>query len=54
MTDPITSGLLIAAAAGVVGMFLRIEHRLTKVETTVTHIKEHMTECQPPSDLDTK
>ena len=53
MTDPITSGLLIAAAAGVVGMFLRIEHRLTKVETTVTHIKEHMNKCPPPLDTDT-
>ena len=54
MTDPITTGLLITAAAGIIGMFLRIEHRLTKVETTVTHIKEHMTGCQPPLDLDTK
>lgn len=53
MTDPLSTGLLIAAAAGVVGMFLRIEHRLTKVETTVHFIKENMTACQPPSDNDT-
>ena len=53
MTDPITAGLLIAAAVGVIGMFIRIEHRLTKVETTVHFIKENMTGCQPPLDNDT-
>ena len=53
MTDPITSGLLIAAAAGIVGMFLRIEHRLTKVETTLTYIQENITQCQPPSGKNT-
>lgn len=54
MADPLTTGLLIAAAAGVVGMFIRIEHRLTKVETTVTHIREHLTGCQPPLGASTK
>ena len=53
MTDPITTGLIITAAAGVIGMFLRIEHRLTKVETTVEYIKENIAGCQPPLDKNT-
>ena len=54
MTDPITTGLLITAAAGIIGMFIRIEHRLTKVETTVDYIKENISGCQPPLDNATK
>lgn len=53
MTDPLSTGLLIAAAAGIIGMFIRIEHRLTKVETTIHFIKEHISGCQPPLDNDT-
>ena len=54
MYEPLTTGFLITAAVGIIGMFFRIEHRLTKVETTVTHIKEHMIGCQPPLDDATK
>ncbi|MDP1710656.1 MAG: hypothetical protein Q8L46_01825 [candidate division WWE3 bacterium] len=54
MLDPIETGLFLTVGAAVVGMFFRIEHRLTKVETTVTHIKEHMSGCQPSSEDVTK
>ena len=48
--DPFTIGISLTIGGAIVGMFIRIEHRLTKVETTLTYIQEHMTECQPPSE----
>lgn len=45
--DPLTSGLLIAAAGGVVGMFIRIEYRLTRVETRLEILLEKRPQCQP-------
>ena len=45
--DPFTIGISITIGAAVIGMFFRIEHRLTKVETTLTFIQEHMNGCQP-------
>ena len=50
MTDPFTAGAIIAAIGGIYGMFLRIERRLTRLETNVTHIKEHMSSCQPTTE----
>lgn len=52
--DPFQTGLFVTIGAAIVGMFIRIEHRLTQVETTVTHIKEHMTGCQPTLEEPTK
>ena len=48
--DPFQTGLFITIGAAIVGMFIRIEHRLTKVETTVIDIKEHMSGCPPTSE----
>ena len=48
--DPFTIGISVTVSAAVIGMFIRIEHRLTKVETTLFYIQEHMTGCQPTSD----
>ena len=48
--DPITIGISITIGAAVIGMFFRIEHRLTKVETTLHFIQENITGCQPHSD----
>lgn len=54
MTDPVDLAFVAAIGGAVVGMFLRIEHRLTKVETTVLDIKEHIDKCPPPSEGPTK
>lgn len=54
MIDPFSIGIFITVGAAVVGMFFRIEHRLTKVETTLAFIQEHMTGCQPTLDKNTK
>lgn len=48
--DPVTTGLLIAAAGGIVALFIRIEHRLTKVETSLTFILENLPGCQQHSE----
>jgi uncharacterized membrane protein YqgA involved in biofilm formation len=50
MADPLTAGLLIAAAGGVVGLFIRIEHRLTRVETTLEVLLKRENKCPPPLD----
>ena len=52
--DPLTVGISVTIGAAVIGMFFRIEHRLTKVETTLAFIQEHMTGCQPTSDENMK
>lgn len=52
--DPFQAGLFITIGAAVVGMFLRIEHRITKVETTLTFIQRSMTGCQPTLEDHTK
>lgn len=48
MTDPIEIGFAFAIGSGIIGMFLRIEHRLTKLETKLDNIEENITGCQPP------
>jgi hypothetical protein len=52
--DPLTTGLLIAAAGGVVGMFIRIEYRLTRMETLLTVHLEERPQCQPSLETNTK
>ena len=52
--DPFQTGLFITIGAAIVGMFIRIEHRLTKVETIVEHIKEHTPGCPQTSEENTK
>lgn len=52
--DIFSSALFITIGAAVVSMFLRIENRLTKVETTLAFIQEHMSGCQPPLENPTK
>ena len=52
--DPFSLGIFITIGAAVVGMFIRIEHRLTKVETSLTYIQENMTGCPPTSEEPTK
>lgn len=51
--DMITTGILTAAGAAIIGMFFRIEHRLTRVETQLDHIREKMTGCQQPLETNT-
>ena len=38
----------------VIGMFVRIEHRMTKVETTMSIIAGRVGLCQPSLDENTK
>ena len=52
--DPFQTGLFIAIGGAVIGMFFRIEHRLTKVETIVEDIKEHLPGCPQTSEENTK
>ena len=54
ITDIITTGILSTAGAAIIGMFIRIEHRLTKVETKLDFIQWNLTGCQQPSEDDTK
>ena len=54
MMEIITTGTLITAGAAIIGMFIRIEHRLTKVETKLDFIQENITGCQQPSEDPTK
>ena len=51
--DPFALGIFITIGAAVVGMFIRIEHRLTKVETTIEYIKDNISGCQQPLDKNT-
>ncbi len=52
--DPFTIGISVTIGGAIVCMFIRIEHRLTKVETTLAFIKGNMNGCQPTSEEDTK
>jgi len=52
--DPFTVGISVTIGAAVIGMFIRIEHRLTKVETKIDFIQDNMNGCQPHSDENTK
>lgn len=54
MIDPFSAGVFLTTAAGIIGMFIRIESRLTKLETTIKYIKENMKGCQPTLDDPTK
>ena len=54
MIDTIMSGILTIAGTAIIGMFIRIEHRLTKVETTISFIKENIIRCQQPLEDPTK
>ena len=47
MTDPFSIGVFITIGAAIVGMFVRIEHRVTKVETTLEFILRNVTGCPP-------
>jgi len=52
--DPFTIGISVTIGGAIVGMFIRIEHRLTKVETMLTFIQENIIGCQQPSEESTK
>jgi len=52
--DPFTLGISVTIGSAIIGMFMRIEHRLTKLETKVDSIQGCLPACQPPSDTDTK
>jgi len=52
--DPFTIGISVTIGAAVIGMFIRIEHRLTKVETTLNFIQENISGCQPTLDENMK
>ena len=52
--DVFFTGALMTAGAAVIGMFIRIEHRLTKVETKLCFIKENILGCQQSSEDPTK
>ena len=47
MIDPFSAGVFITSAAAIFGMFLRIENRITKIETTLKQMKEQGARCQP-------
>ena len=52
--EPFTVGISVTIGAAVIGMFIRIEHRLTKVETKLDFIQQAIPGCQQPSETDTK
>jgi uncharacterized membrane protein YqgA involved in biofilm formation len=52
--DPFAFGLFVTIGGAVIGMFIRIEHRLTKLETKVDAIQGCFPACQPPLEDDTK
>ena len=52
--EPFTIGISVTIGAAVIGMFIRIEHRLTKVETKIDFIQENIIGCQQPLETDTK
>ena len=54
MTDPVNVAIFITISAAVIGMFFRIEHRLTKVETTLAFIKDNLNGCRQTSEGHTK
>jgi len=45
---------IILGAIGIIGMFVRLEHRLTKIETIVKLIMGSMGLCRQPSDKDSQ
>ena len=47
--DTFTTGIAIAVGAAIVGMFFRIEHRLTTLETTLSYIVRSLPQCQQHS-----
>lgn len=52
--NPSQIKISITIGGAVIGMFIRIEHRLTKVETKLNFIQENIIGCQPPSEENTK
>ena len=52
--DPFTIGIFVTIGSAIVGMFIRIEHRLTKVETKIDFIQENIIGCQQPLETNTK
>ena len=52
--DVFFTGAFMAAGAAIIGMFIRIEHRLTKVETKIDFIQENIIGCQQSSEGPTK
>jgi len=38
---------LIGAAVVVIGMFIRLEHRLTAIETHISWLKKEISKCLP-------
>jgi hypothetical protein len=53
MIDPFSAGIYLTTAAGIIAMFIRIENRITRLETTLKFIQENMFRCQQPSDKPT-
>jgi hypothetical protein len=51
--DPFNMGISVTIGVAVVGMFLRIEHRLTTVETKIDNLEGKITGCQPTSEENT-
>lgn len=43
---------LIGAAAVVIGMFIRLEHRLTAIEIHISWLKREVSKCLPTSEVD--
>ena len=47
MIDPFGAGVFVTSAAAIFGMFLRIENRITKIESTLKQMQGERTGCQP-------
>lgn len=54
MLDPFEFGFAISIGCSVVAMFIRIEHRLTKVETKIDNLEGIINGCQRTSEDHTK
>ena len=48
MLNSIDWGVLVVIGGAIVTMFIRIEHRLTKVETMISQHMKESHQCQPP------